>query len=279
MKTILVPTDFSTTSENAARYAVRFAGQMRAQVILLHVYSVPTSAFHVPMELVPESEIKSECITQLEKLAAILKKEDTAGVPITTASIKGFGSDPIINFAKRAKAGFIIMGTHGANAAFMRLFGNTTTGVLRDSTVPVMAIPAKAAYNQVQNVLVTCEQAASFTDPVLDTLHSLSKDLNAKLNIVKIFSLSQAMLYGTDLPGIDIVEQKLADVPHVYSSEIMTEAVDGINKAAEKFQADIIVVMPLKKDFFTKLFKGSTTREIMSSAQKPILILPGKQQP
>lgn len=40
MKTILVPVDFSSVSDNAADYAVELANKMKAKILLFHVYSL-----------------------------------------------------------------------------------------------------------------------------------------------------------------------------------------------------------------------------------------------
>ena len=49
MKTILVPTDFSATADNACKYAIELARQTQAGIILMHTYETPVLYSDMPM--------------------------------------------------------------------------------------------------------------------------------------------------------------------------------------------------------------------------------------
>ncbi|MGZ5304895.1 MAG: universal stress protein, partial [Bacteroidia bacterium] len=187
MKTILVPTDFSKTAENAARYAIQLSTKLKAQVILLHVYIVPVAPYEVTMGVLPEQDFKELFTSRLKALAAKLNKTNPTDFALKAVCVNGSPEQQILNYAERHKVDMIVMGTHGESASFTRLFGNTTSFVVRKTCIPVLAVPHYARYREIRNVLVSCDKLDSFTDPIIYTLESLSKTFHAKLNMVRVF--------------------------------------------------------------------------------------------
>jgi nucleotide-binding universal stress UspA family protein len=276
MKTVIVPTDFSKAADNAARYALKLCAQLNAQIILLNVYTIPVVPYEVPMNIIPEQDIKTLCTIQLRKFVTKLNHKNPGKVPIKIACVNGSADRAILEFAENKHADIIVLGTHGESASISRLFGNTTSYVFRNSKIPVLAVPAHARYTPLHNVLVACDKEDTFTDPIIHTLQELSKTFGAKLNMVKVSKLSEAMIYGVALDGEKALDEKLGDVPHKFTYEIMPEAVDGINKAAKKMHADVVVLIAHKHDLVTRIFKTSTTKKAIETTKKPMLILPEK---
>ncbi len=64
MKTLLVPTDFSSVSVNAMNYAVDMAQAINAGIVLLHVYNVPVSFTDSPVS--PVSTVSIEEIKKIK---------------------------------------------------------------------------------------------------------------------------------------------------------------------------------------------------------------------
>ena len=58
MKTIIVATDFSDASYNAAQYAANMALGVHANLLLLHVFQMPLIYAQVPMAVSGESVIQ-----------------------------------------------------------------------------------------------------------------------------------------------------------------------------------------------------------------------------
>ncbi len=73
MKTILVPTDFSKSANNAALYAVNLSKEMKAKILLYNVYDFPVDiAGDAAVPLLTTSELKKESEHLLKKLLLIL---------------------------------------------------------------------------------------------------------------------------------------------------------------------------------------------------------------
>jgi nucleotide-binding universal stress UspA family protein len=74
LKTILVPVDFSPTSENAAQYALQLCKQAGAKIILIHAYEPPPSFPMVEGMIYTEESLKEFMKQKLETLSATLAK-------------------------------------------------------------------------------------------------------------------------------------------------------------------------------------------------------------
>jgi nucleotide-binding universal stress UspA family protein len=55
--------------------------------------------------------------------------------------VQGSAAPEIVEYASHREADLIVMGTHGLTGVRKVLFGSTTSRVLRDSDVPVLAVP------------------------------------------------------------------------------------------------------------------------------------------
>ena len=83
MKTILVPTDFSPSAENAALYAADMALAINATVLLLHVYQTPVIYSEVPV-VVDDTEVIHSYERSLTELKTNLRKKTSSKVKIET---------------------------------------------------------------------------------------------------------------------------------------------------------------------------------------------------
>ncbi|NCW88623.1 MAG: universal stress protein [Chitinophagia bacterium] len=68
MKTIIVPTDFSPTATNALHYAIQMAKQIKANLLLVHVYQVPVSYTDAPIVLVSVDELRKSAEARMQTL-------------------------------------------------------------------------------------------------------------------------------------------------------------------------------------------------------------------
>ena len=60
MKSILVPIDFSKTSNVSTEYAVQLAKSLKAEITLFHAFHVPAPVTGVPAIVVSPEEMEEE---------------------------------------------------------------------------------------------------------------------------------------------------------------------------------------------------------------------------
>ena len=138
---ILVPIDFSDFSKSALKYAVIFAKQYHAQLILVYVlepviYPPDFSMGQITLPTV-NFEMDKRAKEELDKLA---ETEIESLVEVRTVLKTGKPFVEIIETAKEEDADLIIISTHGHSGVEHILFGSTADKVVRKAPCPVLTL-------------------------------------------------------------------------------------------------------------------------------------------
>jgi universal stress protein A len=143
LKKNLVPTDFSTPSQQTLRYALRFAKEFGAQVTLLHV--LEKTAIGAGPDMVGHMGYSDEQRGIAEKsLRALTATTESAGaIKIGSTLRDGVPADEIIEAAKDFDTDLILIGTHGYKGWRKALLGSTAQKVVRDAGCPVLVVREK----------------------------------------------------------------------------------------------------------------------------------------
>ncbi|MDI6778999.1 MAG: universal stress protein [Bacteroidota bacterium] len=141
LEKILVPIDFSDYSKNALKYAVPFAKQFGAEILLLYVVepTIYPADFGFGQVGFPsiEEEMRKKGTEELEKLAAN-EIQDIVKWQIIIEMGKPFTE--INRVAKEKNVDLIIIATHGHTGIEHVLFGSTAEKVVRKAPCPVLTI-------------------------------------------------------------------------------------------------------------------------------------------
>ena len=141
IKRVLVPTDFSPTSEKAVRYAVDLAKAFGAEVVLLHVFDsrVVENIYHIH-QLSPERAREEMQRSAEHEMGKLLSADWGAGVALTARYAEGVPPICVKEEAEAVSADLIVMGTHGRTGIAHLLYGSTAQGVAHGAPCPVLTI-------------------------------------------------------------------------------------------------------------------------------------------
>ncbi len=153
-KKILVAVDGSESSNKAAHVALGLADRLKAELMVLHAISSPTSYyrsnFPVPVGMAPpppsQKEIDvyyayarrltfgivGETISEAKKLGINVKTE----LPEGASSVV----ETIINHATKEEVDLIIVGTRGLGGFKKMLIGSVSSGVISHANCPVLVV-------------------------------------------------------------------------------------------------------------------------------------------
>jgi nucleotide-binding universal stress UspA family protein len=140
---ILVPTDFSETSQRALEYAKAIAKQDKSQLLLVHV-GPPLNLITPPEAAwVDVAELESAEEERLEQSGAELR---SVGYRARTISLTGALYDELLSAVKQNGVDLIVLGTHGRKGYDRLLLGSDAEAILRQAHCPVLlvgpAVPA-----------------------------------------------------------------------------------------------------------------------------------------
>ncbi len=142
MKNIVVPIDFSETSELLVDGAVNFAKEIAGKICLIHVAPADLgfALGDMGFQYFPEIE-KSEISQELLELNGIQKKIEFKGVACEHLLKQGIASDIILDYAKEKNASYIVMGSHGRSGMYDVFIGSLTKDITKKSDIPVLVLP------------------------------------------------------------------------------------------------------------------------------------------
>ena len=138
---LLVPTDFSPTSDIALRYAFDIA-PVTAAIHVVHVVDETRLIAAYPDGFVAElpgarEELVAAACTRLNDVA---KPAGSTPVAVTTEVVVGQPAAAIAAIAKARRADVIVMGTHGRGRFAHALLGSVAERVLRSAPCPVLTV-------------------------------------------------------------------------------------------------------------------------------------------
>jgi nucleotide-binding universal stress UspA family protein len=142
LKKVLVPVDFSDTSDVALRYGKALAGAFGASLHVIHVVQEPyaqpwaVEAYGFSMATLQQDWIK-EANTKLE---GVLTADDRRALRATATTILGHPVSEILRFATDERIELIVMGTHGRGPLGHMVMGSVAERVVRHAPCPVLTV-------------------------------------------------------------------------------------------------------------------------------------------
>ena len=142
LKTILLPTDFSSEATAAIRTALAMLSHEvgSARLILLHVYHLPfeyTAYGTVPTALDYFKDVEGTAQERLEEEAAPLRER---GLSVDTVTREGYPPEVIVEVAEELEADLLALGTHGRSGLAHLLLGSTAERVVLQAPCPVLTV-------------------------------------------------------------------------------------------------------------------------------------------
>ena len=144
-KTILIPTDGSRESHEAAAHGVALAKALGAKVVGFFAAPPATPVVYrnsLPAGFAqPEENARMIEMTAEKHLSRIERAAQKAGVPFEGMHVTNdYPADAILAAAKKKKCDLIVMATHGGGGLRGVFIGSVTQKVLNQSKVPVLVL-------------------------------------------------------------------------------------------------------------------------------------------
>lgn len=142
MINIVLPIDFSETTEKLMYGAIKFAKQCAGKIFLIHVaptdlgFAIGDMGFQYFPE-VEENETKHELV-ELNKIEQKIKAQE---VDCEHLLMQGIAGDVVLKYASDKKADYIVMGSHGRSNMYDVFVGSLTKELTRRSEIPILVIP------------------------------------------------------------------------------------------------------------------------------------------
>jgi len=273
MKKLLVPTDFSDTSKNAALFAAQMVADIQnAKIILIHVSDKITGGSDGSPLTEDDDDrriILTQALSQLkEELLAV------AQVPIEFAMEKGSSLvETLSRYVRHQAIDMVIMGITGATRLEQIFMGSNTLEMAKESTCPVLIVPPDAKYRKIKNVVLASDfKEVDITIPVAPLKATLDL-FKPTLHIVNVDSEHYVELtdeYKAERAKLETMLKNYA--PEFYFIR-QYDFFDAISQFVDDKNIDLIVIVPKDRSFLSGLFKTSHTKKLAYHSHVPIVAI------
>ena len=263
MKNILVPIGSTESAQNTLQYAINFAAEVNANVLVFRAYSVQTKAgVMINVNTIIERE------TNLY-LRAIVNSVDRKNVSVKLISAKGSLVDSVEAIDQEMDIDLIIVGAKSNSIKEEIFLGKTAGKLVKHSELTILTVPDGYKYIPVKNILIAFKSGIVKSKTALKPLQFIAKKFNLEVNLLQVKT--------ADYTDEDLVINK--DLEKLKSSLTITEnatTFQGVLQHFQKYQPDMLCVFRRKRGFFKKLWEKNTVLKEEFYTDVPLLILKGK---
>jgi nucleotide-binding universal stress UspA family protein len=145
LRRLVVPTDFSESSERAFIMALDLGRSLRATIELVHVHTFPIYSLPPPVEMLAPTVISQQAMAEIEtQLSRLCERARASGLECQSLSLIGEPHAEILKRAADSGASMIVMGTHGRTGLAHALLGSVAERVVQRALCPVLVVPSAA---------------------------------------------------------------------------------------------------------------------------------------
>lgn len=268
MRTLIVATDFSKDATTALEYAATIAKQINAKVILYHAFMLP--GYYSEANAAVE-ELVNEKKAQLELLSCQMANK----YRIETDWSCSFGNVcfELDEQVKKYQADVVVMGM-GGDSLERKLFGNSTTTLIRHAKFPVLVVPGDIDLKEVDRVLFACDLNCRFSLQSLKMLNEMAHSLHAQVQVLHIESVKKEESSLEAVGDAPAWSESVIDVEHSHKEIESNNVIKGIETGVKEFNADLLVMVPQRYGFWNNLIHKSKTCEMAARTRVPLLSIP-----
>lgn len=271
MKKILVPTDFSELAENALKYAVHLAKRMNAELLLLHVYSIPVFTEN-PVLISDNQYLEEEALRGLERLKQTVDGLNS-DLKVSFAAKVGFAADIIAVHAKDHHVDLIVMGTQGVGYLRERMMGSTASELIRKVKLPVMVIDKHVHFREPKNIVLAVDYKETDDKSVLKPLRNIAEQFHSHVCVLNVYSEANSIPTYDEIDENFRLDKALKNITHTFFEVNNPDAMQAINDFVKKHNIDMITVISRKHYLIERIFREPFTQKMAFHSEVPFLAL------
>lgn len=267
---IVVGVDGSSESLDALRWAGPVAEATDQEVVVVNVEDAPSVE---AMQSATPATTGNDRTAWLRELLAETLGDVSDAVAVVLAS--GTTSAAILDEAEARDASMVVVGARGLGAIRGHLLGSVSRQCLRQSTRPVVIVPARAPATTPQRILVGVD-GTTHAQRALHWAIDLARELDAEVVAVHAAGSEAVASAGTRLRGRFHDEWceplREAGVRHrrVFAHE---SARRELPRVAERVEADLIVVGTRRQGADRRPSLGSVALHLAKNRRRPLVIV------
>ena len=273
MKKVLVPVDFSETSDNAFVYALEMAKRLRAELVLLHTFEIPIidsqampfnyATIYTTVELANFEHFKEK----MPQLHAIAEERNLSHIAMSHIMMDGDLLSGIKKVIVQENIDLVVMGTKGAEGWWDSFIGTNTGSVIANVTVPVLSVPVDAKFEKIESIAFTTRFRKKDIEALIKVL-IYAKKFHAKVKCLYVKTKDSDV-------SQDTIRRWQSHFEDEENLQFFIIPNDNVKETIEDFlvsqEVDMLAMLTYKRNFFVELFTTTTTQRLSYNLATPIL--------
>ncbi|MDT8394023.1 MAG: universal stress protein [Bacteroidales bacterium] len=277
MKKILVPTDFSDTSEKGLSLAIDIVEHMQAKIILLNVIYPPEGsgfaatgdvntayqgeAAHFMAALVRKNKAR------LEKLIGKYKNRSVEITPQIDFENKVHGLN---NFVEENNVDLIVMGTRGSKSLTEYFIGSHTENIIKVSNCPVISIKSEIENFYPDSIVMAIDIKNCEEEEILQ-LQKFTKKFDSKVHFLHV--LDDGIETDQAVKKLKSIAEKTQFANFTINTIDNENPPDAIMRYTKRLSADMLALVAEGKKGLKDLLFGSVTNDIINKIEIPVFVI------
>lgn len=272
-KNIVVPTDFSATSQNAFAYAQVLAEALGSEITVVHVkeYFLPASEISIPSITIydesPLNETMKNFVEFKDEQSSVMLKSK-----VKTKILKGNTIDELVHYSSKKDVDLIVMGTTGLQDFVSKIIGTVSLDVANKAHCPVLLVPRDANWQPINRIMFTANYASTSPKTVREVM-DFAEIIDANIHFVHVneSKTDNDKLMETIWEELfEAADPRVAFEMHtIYSGDV----VEQLKKYATDHHIDLIAFVNKKRNFWQNLMHRSVTQNVAISTDTPMLVM------
>jgi nucleotide-binding universal stress UspA family protein len=275
MKTIIVPTDFSSISLNAGNYAAELARSINAELSLFHICLLPITTYgEVPSVIENMDSSLSSAEEKILEVKYDLEKKSGGLVKIDTevrvaATIAG----ELANYCKQKEPYVVVMGTQGTSAVERIFFGSNTVHAMKHLAWPVIVVPPEAKFTNIKKIGLACDLKKVDESVPFSQIRSLVTQFNAELFILHINPEGDKGYTAEKTVESRALQNMLVDLHPIYRFIDYDDIENGLEEFAVTNKLDLLITVPKRHNIIDNIFHKSHSKKLVMHTHVPVMAI------
>lgn len=276
MRKILIPTDFSDNSMNAAKYAAELFKHGPSEIYLLYAYA--DEVYDAKTKFVNQDfeELKQQTLEKAEENLEIMRKNLFSISPNPKhkfIKIAEFGMlvDSVNDWVEKENIDIVVMGTQGESDDKEITFGSNTLQVIKYVKCPVLAVPAVFGDVHPKNLLFPTDFLVPYKRRELKLLGTMAKCFASKIDFLYISQFPSLSLRQQDNKAF--LEASLSENQVSFNQQSDKDITKAINTFVIENPIDMLVMVNTRHSYLENILYQSTIEKIGLHIDIPFLVL------
>ncbi|WP_298369390.1 universal stress protein [uncultured Lutibacter sp.] len=273
MKTIIHATDFSKNAITALKYAYAFSEKINASLWVVNIFDANrlSSNLNEPYPF-SKKELKTQKVLKIKQLCIdhlgsnFLEKKIHIEAIENSSVVNG-----IISKTDELYASLIITGMKGKSDLKDFLMGNTTKILIEKAPCPVLAIPEKAVFNNIDTIVY----ASDFEQEDISAIYrivEITKKFNTKIKIIHVSTKKENNAEEQMQWFKEMLEQKVSYKNIEYALFYSDDVFNFLKIYLTEKNADWVAMLERKKKgLVNKLFHSDLVKKMKDQSDVPLI--------